>query len=110
MVFVGRPEKSGSVGHTVGNGVRCTKKRVQSLAMAGDWTRFGGLLVLFLGQDLVDNVAKNVGQAEISARVAVGQLLVVEPQQVQHGGVQVVGVPSEHYLSLIHISEPTRPY
>ena len=32
----------------------------------------------------------HIGQAEIAAGVAVGQLLVVDAQQVQHGGVQVV--------------------
>ena len=34
----------------------------------------------------------HVGQAEVAAGVAVGQLGVIEAQQVQHGGVQVVEV------------------
>ncbi len=37
-------------------------------------------------------MAVDVGQAEVAAGVAVGELLVVEAQQVQHRGVQVVDV------------------
>src|SRR5947207_10525369 len=33
-----------------------------------------------------------VGQAEVAARMPIGQALVVQPQQVQDGGLQVVQV------------------
>ena len=44
------------------------------------------------GDDFLRHLAVNIGQAVVAARVAVGQLFVVEPQQVQDGGVQVVDV------------------
>ena len=44
------------------------------------------------GQDLADDAAVDVGQAEVAAGVAVGELLVVEAEQVQDRGVQVVDV------------------
>ena len=44
------------------------------------------------GDQFVDDVAVHVGQAEVAAGVAVGELLVVEAQQVQDRGVQVVDV------------------
>ena len=42
------------------------------------------------GEDRFDDLARHVGQAEVAAVVAVGQLLVVEAEQVQDRGVQVV--------------------
>src|SRR5690606_15788691 len=45
-----------------------------------------------LGNDIVDHAAGDVGQAEISAAVAVGEPLVVDAQQVQNRRVQVVDV------------------
>src|SRR5262249_50997384 len=45
-----------------------------------------------LREDVLDDVAVDVGEAEIAAGVAVGQPLVVEPQAVEQGGVQVVDV------------------
>ena len=44
------------------------------------------------GQDFADDVAVDVGQAEVAALEAVGQLGVVEAQQVQDRGLQVVDV------------------
>ena len=38
------------------------------------------------------DVAVHVGEAEVAAGEAIGQLLVIEAHQVQHGGVQVVDV------------------
>ena len=43
-----------------------------------------------LCQDRLDHVAGDIGQAEVAAVVAVGQLRVVEAEQVQDRGVQVV--------------------
>ena len=43
-------------------------------------------------QHLLHHPAVHVGQAEVAAGVAVGQLLVVEAEQVQHRRVQVVDV------------------
>ena len=42
------------------------------------------------GEDLADHRARHVGQAEIAARIAVGQLFVVEAEQVEDRGVEVV--------------------
>src|SRR3954447_3951653 len=42
------------------------------------------------GQDLVHHPAVDVGQAEVAAGVAIRQTLVVEPEQVEDRGVQVV--------------------
>ena len=36
------------------------------------------------------NVTMHIGQAEIPALVAVGQLFVIEAEEMQNGGVQVV--------------------
>ena len=44
------------------------------------------------GQDVGDDVAEHVGEPEVSAGVAVGELFVVQAEQVQDGGVQVVHV------------------
>jgi hypothetical protein len=49
---------------------------------------FDGLL----HEDVVDDVAEHVGQSEISTGIPIGQFFVVETEQVQHGGVQVVAV------------------
>ena len=45
-----------------------------------------------LRDQLLHHLAVHVGQAEVAAGVAVGELLVVEAQQVQDRGVQVVDV------------------
>ena len=45
-----------------------------------------------LCNEIVYDVAENVGEAEIAARVAVGEFLVVEAHQVQNRCVQVVYV------------------
>ena len=43
-----------------------------------------------LGQQVVDDLPVHIGQPEIAAGVAVGQLLVIDAQDVQQRGVQVV--------------------
>ena len=45
----------------------------------------------------MDDAAGDVGQAEVAARVAVGQPLVVEAEEVQERGVQVVVVDLVFY-------------
>ncbi len=45
-----------------------------------------------LGEDVLDDRAVHVGQAEVAALEAVGQPLVVDAQAVQDRGVQVVDV------------------
>ena len=45
-----------------------------------------------LCNQVVNDASMNVGQAEVAAGVAVGELLVVEAEQVQDRGVQVVDV------------------
>ena len=42
------------------------------------------------GQDPGDDLAVHVGQPHVAAAEAVGQPLVVDAQQMQHRGVQVV--------------------
>src|SRR5688500_1979912 len=54
----------------------------------------------WLSQNLLDHPAIDVGQPEVAAGVAEGQPLVVEAQQVQDRGVQIVDV----YL-VLHGSE-----
>src|SRR5436309_3352258 len=44
------------------------------------------------GEDVSHHPAVDVGQAEVSTGVAVGELLVVEAQEVEDGGVEVVDV------------------
>ena len=45
-----------------------------------------------LQQDFVQQLSVHIGQSEIAALIAPGQLFVVQAQQVQHGGLQVVDV------------------
>ena len=47
---------------------------------------------LLLGQKILHDVAVHVGEAEIAAGVAEGELLVIEAQQVQDRRVQVMDV------------------
>lgn len=41
-------------------------------------------------QDIFDDVPMYIGQSNVTTAEAVGQLLVVDPEQVQNGGVEVV--------------------
>ena len=52
--------------------------------------RHGGLWAL--RNDIRHDISVHIGQTEVAAGVAVGQLLVIQPQQVQDGGVEVVEV------------------
>ena len=42
------------------------------------------------GNDVVDDVAVDVGQAEVAAVVAVGEPFVIQAQEVEDGGVEIV--------------------
>ena len=42
------------------------------------------------GQDLFDDVSVNIGESEVATLESVGQAFVVDPEQMQHGCVQVV--------------------
>ena len=44
----------------------------------------------FLHQQLLHHLARDVGQAEVAALKTVGQFLVIEAQQMQHGRVEIV--------------------
>src|SRR5437763_4384192 len=44
------------------------------------------------GEDVGNNVSVNVGQSPINAIVAEGQLFVIDAQEMEDGGVQVVAV------------------
>ena len=43
-------------------------------------------------EDFLHDRSVHVGEAEVSAGVAIGELLVIEAQEVKHRGVQVVDV------------------
>src|SRR6476661_6557103 len=45
-----------------------------------------------LRHHLRDSIALDVGQSEITALESIGQLLVIDAQQLQHGRVQIVDV------------------
>ena len=40
----------------------------------------------------MDHLAVDVGQSKVATGVTVGQLLVIDAEQVEHRGVEVVGV------------------
>src|SRR5260370_6721286 len=44
------------------------------------------------GNDALDDCSVDVGQAEVSSGVSIGELFVVEAQEAKQGGVQVVRV------------------
>jgi hypothetical protein len=43
-----------------------------------------------LGDEIMHNVTVNVSEAEITASIAVRQFFVIESQQVEDGGMEVV--------------------
>src|SRR5688572_14933920 len=45
-----------------------------------------------LRDEFADDAAMHVGQAEVAAGIAVGEPLVIEAQQVEHRGVQIMDV------------------
>ena len=44
------------------------------------------------GQNVFYDISVHVGEAEVAAAVAVGELFVIEAQEVEHGGVEVVNM------------------
>ena len=46
--------------------------------------------MLISGQYLLGHFAINVGQAKFPARISIGQLLVIQTEQVENGGMQVM--------------------
>ena len=72
---------------------RCQDESTAGQAGSGTQKcRFGGDILHALRQQLLHHFAVHVGQAEVAALEAVGQPGVVEAQQVQDRGVQVVDV------------------
>ena len=55
-----------------------------------------------LGQDLLHDIAVNIGEAEVTAGVAVGELLVVDSEDVEDGGMEVVHM---HFVLLGIVAE-----
>lgn len=45
-----------------------------------------------LRNDVMDNFAVDIGESEVASGVAVSEFFVVEAEEVQHGGVEVVDV------------------
>ncbi len=60
------------------------------LSLFFDLRRATGKVALFLGENLVDEFAVDVGEAIVSALKFVGELGVVESHEVEDGGVKVV--------------------
>ena len=60
---------------------------VSSQPIGGATRRNIGTLVTLLGQQWLYNLAMHVGQAKIAALESVGQLRVVQSEQVQNRGV-----------------------
>ncbi len=59
-----------------------------SLALQDSMRRQG----LKSGEDILDDVAVDIGEAEVSPRVTIRQAGMVESKQVQDGGVKIVDV------------------
>ena len=61
--------------------------------MIGHWKRMFALAQIITSrQDVLHDMAVDVGEAEVSAGVAVGELFVIETHEVENGGVEVVDV------------------
>ncbi len=56
---------------------------------------------MHLRQDLVDDIAFDVCQSPLDAVVHVGQTLMIEPEQVQDGRIEIVERPNvlDRFLS-----------
>ena len=48
------------------------------------------------GQDCLHDSSRDIGESKVTTVVAVGQLLVVEPQQVEKRGVEIVDADPVH--------------
>ena len=68
------------------------------MVIGGFWDpRLGPCVMIGLGGvfvEVFDDVAVDVGEAEVAAGVAVGELFVIDAEQVEDGGVEVVDVHS----------------
>src|SRR5689334_20824964 len=53
-------------------------------------TTFFALGILASGDHVPDDAAGDVGETEVAAGIAVGELLVIEPEELKDGSVQVV--------------------
>src|SRR5260370_5720660 len=53
---------------------------------------YGGRPCVLLCDQIVQNVAGDVGQAEIPAAITLGQLGVLNPEELEDGGVNIVHV------------------
>ena len=54
------------------------------------WHRQSPSTLRTLRHDLLDDAAVHIREPEIAARVAIGEPFVIQSQQVQHRGVQIV--------------------
>src|SRR5262245_1049045 len=70
--------------------LRTKSRSTPDPARGGVKANSAGLTLLC--QDVANDVAVHVGEPEVAARVAVGQLLVIEPHEMQDRGVEVVDV------------------
>ena len=47
-------------------------------------------MLAHLRQDTLNNLPVDVGQAEVTPGIAIGQALVIQPQQVKQGSMEIV--------------------
>src|SRR5438105_2604796 len=59
---------------------------------AGSLTGRSACEICGLSDDVLDHLPADIREAEVAAGIAIGQLLVVESEEVEHCGVQVVDV------------------
>ena len=57
-----------------------------------NWHRKKGTGDFRSGEDFFDDVAVDIGQAKVAARVTIRKFFVVKPQEVENGRVQIVHV------------------
>ena len=52
----------------------------------------GACKTITLAENVADDMPADIGQAEITAGIAVGEFFVIKSQEMEHGGVQIVDV------------------
>src|ERR1044072_7814999 len=64
---------------------------IRELEFLGDWTFDRRYSARVSGEQIRDDLAVDVGEAAVGAVVAEGEFLMVDAEEVQRGGVEVVG-------------------
>src|SRR5947209_11045213 len=87
-----RPKPSATVWHPYQDA--CASKKARSSAYKSFAVCGTRSVPATLGENRLLHDARYIGQPEIAPREAVGEAFVVEAEEVQHGGVEVVDVDS----------------